>query len=48
MPTSSSSAVLALFPQEISFYASVKPIASFHCLDNGPVEDSVRSVGTDS
>ena len=37
-------------PQEISFYASVKPIATvrFHCLDNGPVEDSVRSVGTDS
>ena len=35
-------------PQEINFYASVKPIASFHCLNNGPVEDSVRSVGTDS
>ena len=29
MPTSSSSGSLALFPHEISFYASVKPIAMF-------------------
>ena len=36
------------FPPQISFYASVKPIATFLRLNNGPVEDSVRSVGTDS
>ena len=29
MPTSSSSGVLALFPHEISFYAGLKPIATF-------------------
>ena len=29
MPTSSRSGILALFPHEISFYASLKPIATF-------------------
>ena len=38
----------SFFHHEISFYASVKPILRFHCTDNGPVEDSERSVGTDS
>ena len=34
-------------PHEISFYASVKPIATFSLHRQRPVEDSVRSVGTD-
>ena len=29
MPTSSSSIILSLFPHEISFYAGLKPIATF-------------------
>ena len=33
-----------IFPHEISFYASLKPIATFSLLRHGPVEDSVRSV----
>ena len=38
----------SFFPHEISFYASVKLKLHFHCTDNGPVEDNVRFVGTDS
>ena len=60
MPTSSRSGVLELFPPKISFYASVKPIVTFSLLRQracgsidklyrlSMVEDSVRSVGTDS
>ena len=36
----------AFFPHEISFYAGLKPIATFSL--HGPVEDSVRVFGTDS
>ena len=48
MLTLSSSGILELFPHEISFYANVKPIATFTAQTTGPWKTACDSLAQTS